>query len=200
MLYVFQQLIKRHYISEQREYWSLVFVARCPLFRGFTLSVSLSLSPVHPSCGQTQDPPAVRDVEKAAVLLNLGDSVTTDHISPAGSISRTSPAARYLSSRGWVWPLIHRGNSLSFICVTGRAQQAWEAIFFIARLLKSMCRCPLCWVGKIVLKLHWRYFVKSLKERLFSVPLTLTNNHSREWKTLFYGPPKVITETTLVVS
>ncbi|CAI7991835.1 Cytoplasmic aconitate hydratase [Geodia barretti] len=50
--------------------------------------------------GMTQDPPAVRDVEKAAVLLNLGDSVTTDHISPAGSISRTSPAARYLSSRG----------------------------------------------------------------------------------------------------
>lgn len=36
----------------------------------------------------------------ARVLLNLGDSVTTDHISPAGSIGRTSPAARYLSARG----------------------------------------------------------------------------------------------------
>jgi aconitate hydratase len=34
------------------------------------------------------------------VLLNLGDSVTTDHISPAGSIPRNSPAARYLASRG----------------------------------------------------------------------------------------------------
>lgn len=34
------------------------------------------------------------------MLLNLGDSVTTDHISPAGSISRTSPAARYLAGRG----------------------------------------------------------------------------------------------------
>lgn len=36
----------------------------------------------------------------ARVLLNLGDSVTTDHISPAGSIGRNSPAARFLSSKG----------------------------------------------------------------------------------------------------
>jgi len=42
----------------------------------------------------------LRGVDNAAVLLNLGDSVTTDHISPAGSISRNSPAARYLASRG----------------------------------------------------------------------------------------------------
>ncbi|KAM3857723.1 cytoplasmic aconitate hydratase [Diretmus argenteus] len=34
------------------------------------------------------------------VLLNFGDSVTTDHISPAGNIARNSPAARYLTSRG----------------------------------------------------------------------------------------------------
>lgn len=36
----------------------------------------------------------------AQVLLNLGDSVTTDHISPAGNIARSSAAARYLTSRG----------------------------------------------------------------------------------------------------
>ncbi|CAK9808400.1 Cytoplasmic aconitate hydratase [Anthophora quadrimaculata] len=42
----------------------------------------------------------IQPVVKARVLLNLGDSVTTDHISPAGSIARNSPAARYLSSRG----------------------------------------------------------------------------------------------------
>ena len=40
---------------------------------------------------------AIRD---ARVLLHLGDAVTTDHISPAGSIARTSPAARYLLERG----------------------------------------------------------------------------------------------------
>ncbi len=44
--------------------------------------------------------PPVVGVAGGRVLLNLGDSVTTDHISPAGSISRNSPAARYLGSRG----------------------------------------------------------------------------------------------------
>ncbi|XP_076630720.1 cytoplasmic aconitate hydratase [Colletes latitarsis] len=44
--------------------------------------------------------PILEPVRKARVLLNLGDSVTTDHISPAGSIARNSPAARYLASRG----------------------------------------------------------------------------------------------------
>uniref|UniRef100_A0A8C7ULX3 Cytoplasmic aconitate hydratase n=1 Tax=Oncorhynchus mykiss TaxID=8022 RepID=A0A8C7ULX3_ONCMY len=39
-------------------------------------------------------------ITNAYVLLNFGDSVTTDHISPAGNIARTSPAARYLTSRG----------------------------------------------------------------------------------------------------
>ena len=45
-------------------------------------------------------------MKDAYVLLNLGDSVTTDHISPAGSIARNSAAARYLSSRGSVLPLL----------------------------------------------------------------------------------------------
>jgi len=40
------------------------------------------------------------DLVGSVCLLYLGDSVTTDHISPAGSIARNSPAARYLSGRG----------------------------------------------------------------------------------------------------
>ncbi|CAG2107269.1 unnamed protein product [Medioppia subpectinata] len=39
-------------------------------------------------------------IVNARVLLNLGDSVTTDHISPAGSIARNSPAAKYLIEKG----------------------------------------------------------------------------------------------------
>jgi hypothetical protein len=49
-----------------------------------------------------QELPAIEAIEDARVLLNLGDSVTTDHISPAGSIARNSPAARYLAARGYV--------------------------------------------------------------------------------------------------
>jgi len=42
----------------------------------------------------------VADISDAHVLLNVGDSITTDHISPAGKIAAGSPAARYLESRG----------------------------------------------------------------------------------------------------
>src|SRR4051794_33080574 len=41
-------------------------------------------------------------IHGARVLLNLGDSVTTDHISPAGSIARTSSAARWLTAQKYV--------------------------------------------------------------------------------------------------
>ncbi len=50
--------------------------------------------------GMTRDPAAVQDVKGARVLALLGDSVTTDHISPAGSIAKDSPAARYLIEQG----------------------------------------------------------------------------------------------------
>jgi aconitate hydratase len=46
------------------------------------------------------EPEPVRDIENARVLAVLGDSVTTDHISPAGSIKRDSPAGRYLTDHG----------------------------------------------------------------------------------------------------
>jgi len=48
----------------------------------------------------TLDVSPIMPVEKAAVLLNVGDSVTTDHISPAGMIARNSPAARHLGACG----------------------------------------------------------------------------------------------------
>ncbi|MGA7200450.1 MAG: aconitate hydratase AcnA [Candidatus Cybelea sp.] len=47
-----------------------------------------------------EQPRALQDVHGARAIAVLGDSVTTDHISPAGSISKISPAARYLMDRG----------------------------------------------------------------------------------------------------
>jgi len=46
--------------------------------------------------GMTMQPAAVAAIREARVLALLGDSVTTDHISPAGNIAKSSPAARYL--------------------------------------------------------------------------------------------------------
>jgi aconitate hydratase len=50
--------------------------------------------------GMSKEAGSVSDIKGARVLALLGDSVTTDHISPAGSIAKDSPAARYLESHG----------------------------------------------------------------------------------------------------
>ena len=54
--------------------------------------------PYFDGMGKTPDP--VHDINGARVLLKLGDSVTTDHISPAGSIKPDSPAGKYLLDHG----------------------------------------------------------------------------------------------------
>ncbi|OYO21981.1 aconitate hydratase [Enemella dayhoffiae] len=50
--------------------------------------------------GMPAQPEAVGDITGARVLLKLGDSVTTDHISPAGSIKADTPAGKYLTEQG----------------------------------------------------------------------------------------------------
>ncbi|XP_016075992.1 PREDICTED: cytoplasmic aconitate hydratase [Miniopterus natalensis] len=71
--------------SDTLYYWNpkSTYIKSPPFFENLTLEL--------------QPPKSIVD---AYVLLNLGDSVTTDHISPAGNIARNSPAARYLTSRG----------------------------------------------------------------------------------------------------
>ncbi|HEY7351605.1 MAG TPA: aconitate hydratase AcnA [Terriglobales bacterium] len=59
------------------------YIQRAPYFDGMGLKAS-----------------EVTDIKKARVLAVLGDSVTTDHISPAGSIKKDSPAGRYLQEHG----------------------------------------------------------------------------------------------------
>ena len=50
--------------------------------------------------GMPRNPEAVKDIHAARVMAILGDSVTTDHISPAGNIKADSPAGKYLSEHG----------------------------------------------------------------------------------------------------
>jgi aconitate hydratase len=50
--------------------------------------------------GMTMTPAPMSDIKGARALAVLGDSVTTDHISPAGNISKSSPAAKYLMAQG----------------------------------------------------------------------------------------------------
>ncbi|KAJ6941277.1 hypothetical protein NC651_007151 [Populus alba x Populus x berolinensis] len=59
----------------------------------------------------TMSPARPHGVKDACRLLNLEDSITTHHISPAGSVHRDSPAAGYPMERGVVWRRRKRKNS-----------------------------------------------------------------------------------------
>ena len=50
--------------------------------------------------GLSRQPLPLTDIENARVLVMLGDSITTDHVSPAGSIPKDTPAGRYLIEHG----------------------------------------------------------------------------------------------------
>src|SRR5256886_7983726 len=50
--------------------------------------------------GMPAEPEPVTDIVGARVLAKLGDSVTTDHISPAGAIKADTPAGKYLTEHG----------------------------------------------------------------------------------------------------
>ncbi len=50
--------------------------------------------------GMSPEPVPIQTINGARVLAYLGDSVTTDHISPAGSIKKDSPAGKFLVSKG----------------------------------------------------------------------------------------------------
>jgi len=85
-------------VFESNETWNRIAVAEGELYEWdpdntyiheppFLLDLAAEPGPVEPICG-------------ARVLLALGDSVTTDHISPAGTIAPTSPAGKYLQEQG----------------------------------------------------------------------------------------------------
>jgi aconitate hydratase len=78
--------------------WSAIPVPKGALFEFREASTYIQEPPFFQ--GLTLEPPAVTDVVGARVLAVLGDSVTTDHISPAGDIALKSPAGRFLESKG----------------------------------------------------------------------------------------------------
>jgi aconitate hydratase len=79
--------------------------------------------------GMTKTPEAKGDIQKARVLALLGDSVTTDHISPAGSIALDSPAGTYLQDLG-----ITPGNFNSYGSRRGNHEVMMRGTFANIRL------------------------------------------------------------------
>jgi aconitate hydratase len=80
------------------ENWSSIQVPKDEVYKWEPASTYVRNPPYFE--GMRMTPGAVADIRGARALAVLGDSVTTDHISPAGNISKTSPAAKYLVAQG----------------------------------------------------------------------------------------------------
>lgn len=78
--------------------WQQIKVSEAATYSWDNDSTYIRLSPFFDT--MEKEPEAVEDIKGARILAMLGDSVTTDHISPAGSIKADSPAGRYLLDRG----------------------------------------------------------------------------------------------------
>ncbi|MGN1045407.1 MAG: aconitate hydratase AcnA [Candidatus Methanomethylophilaceae archaeon] len=84
-------------IFEGSDRWKAIDAPEGDLFRWDDGSTYIRNPPFF---DEIYDEPAIRNIDRAFVLANLGDSITTDHISPAGSFTKESDAGRYLMSLG----------------------------------------------------------------------------------------------------
>ena len=85
-------------IEESNEEWNKIPVKGGVLFDWDRDSTYIQEPPFF--VDMSVEPEPLRPIENARVLVKVGDSVTTDHISPAGSIAKDSPAGKYLQERG----------------------------------------------------------------------------------------------------
>ncbi len=85
-------------IEESNETWNKIPVKGGDLFEWDEESTYIQEPPFF--VGMSPEPVPIEAIEGARVLVKVGDSVTTDHISPAGSIAVDSPAGQYLMDKG----------------------------------------------------------------------------------------------------
>ncbi|KAM1041284.1 hypothetical protein ACFX2I_030461 [Malus domestica] len=81
----------------------------------------------------SKDPPGTHGVKEAYCLLNLGDSITTDHISPCGNIHKDSPAAKYLLKVG-----VERKDFNSYGSHRGNDEVATRGTFANIRIVNKL--------------------------------------------------------------
>jgi len=85
-------------VFEGDAHWKSIPIPKGDIYKWDPKSTYIKLPPYFENMPKT--PPPLADISGARVLAILGDSVTTDHISPAGSIPADSPAGKYLIANG----------------------------------------------------------------------------------------------------
>jgi aconitate hydratase len=149
--------------------------------------------------GMTMSPEPVADILGARVLALLGDSVTTDHISPAGSIKADSPAGRYLAEHG-----VARADFNSYGSRRGNHEVMMRGTFANIRLRNQLVDVAGGYTVNHLDGVQTTIFDAAVAYRAAGVPLVVLGGKeygtgsSRDWAakgTLLLGVKAVITES-----
>jgi aconitate hydratase len=145
------------------------------------------------------EPPALENIKGARVLARLGDSITTDHISPAGSIPKDSPAGRYLIEHG-----VERREFNSYGSRRGNHEVMVRGTFGNIRLRNEMADKEGDWTRHQPDGEEMRIFDASERYREEGVPLVVIagkeygSGSSRDWAAkgpMLLGVKAVIAES-----
>ena len=127
------EMFRKEYaeVFEGTPEWKSIQVEHSDTYGWQDDSTYIRLSPFFDEMGAEPEP--VEDIKGARILAMLGDSVTTDHISPAGSIKADSPAGRYLQSHG-----VERGDFNSYGSRRGNHEVMMRGTFANIRIRNEM--------------------------------------------------------------
>jgi aconitate hydratase len=194
-----QDMFKREYsrIFEGDEHWKQMEAPTGPIFQWDARSTYVHEPPYFEGFGP--EPKALADVEGARVLALLGDSVTTDHISPAGAIPPDSPAGKYLIEHG-----VQRGDFNSFGARRGNHEVMVRGTFGNIRLRNQLVEREGYWTVHLPDGQEATIYDASERYRSDGVPLIVVagkeygSGSSRDWAAkgpLLLGVRAVIAES-----
>jgi aconitate hydratase len=194
-----QEMFKREYsrIFEGDEHWKEMDSPTGPIFAWDPTSTYVKEPPYFE--GFAPEPKAVADVLDARVLAVLGDSVTTDHISPAGAIPIDSPAGRYLVAKG-----VEKLDFNSFGARRGNHEVMERGTFGNIRLRNALVEREGYWTQHLPDGEETTIFEASQRYKAESVPLIVLagkeygSGSSRDWAAkgpLLLGVRAVIAES-----
>ena len=194
-----QDMYKREYsrIFEGDEHWKEMAAPTGPIFQWDASSTYVKEPPYFQ--GFSAQPSALTDIEGARVLAVLGDSVTTDHISPAGAIPTDSPAGKYLIEHG-----VERFDFNSFGSRRGNHEVMARGTFGNIRLRNKLVEREGYWTRHFPDGPETTIFDASERYRTEGVPLIVIagkeygSGSSRDWAAkgpLLLGVRAVIAES-----
>src|ERR1700681_128254 len=194
-----QEMFKREYakIFDGDEHWKTMSAPTGPIFQWDEDSTYVHEPPYFEDFGP--EPKALADIEGARAIAVLADSVTTDHISPAGAIPPDSPAGRYLIEHG-----VERSEFNSFGARRGNHEVMVRGTFGNIRLRNKLVDREGYWTRHLPDGSETTIFDASVRYRSEGVPLIVIagkeygSGSSRDWAAkgpLLLGVRAVIAES-----